>query len=80
MAEAAGVSEWLLAKKFRQKMGHSINTLIKRIRIELIKNMIETDTPIAKIAELTSFSDVHHIPRFFRRETGLSPTEYKRSL
>ncbi len=80
VAEAAGVSEWLLAKKFRGQMGHSINTLIKRIRIELIKNMIEADTPIAKIAELTNFSDVHHISRYFRRETGLSPTEYKKSL
>ncbi len=80
VAEAAGVSQGVLAKKFRLKLGYSVNTLIKNKRIELIKNMIEAGVPITEIAISTSFSDLQHISRFFRQETGITPTEYKKSL
>jgi AraC-like DNA-binding protein len=39
--------------------------------------LLETDLPVAKIAEHEGFKDGRHIARYFRTSKGLNPVSYR---
>lgn len=78
VVDQTGLSRRLLEQRFRRLVGHSIHSEIQRVRVDLVTRMLlETYMPIAEIAETMQFTDVAHLARFFRRETGCSPTQYR---
>ena len=69
-----------LTENFRQEFGITIAQYIMEKRIRLAKKRLtETEAPIAEIAESCGFSDLAYFSRCFRKATGLSPSEYRRS-
>jgi LacI family transcriptional regulator len=79
VVEAVSLSRRVLEKRFRRALGHSIHAEIRRVRTELIVQMLaETEMPISEIADALGFPSVAHVSRYFRKEKGMSPLKYRR--
>jgi LacI family transcriptional regulator len=60
-------------------LGRSVFDEIKRVRIDLISQMlIETDLSISDIASNLGYDNTNHIARYFKQKMGISPLEYRK--
>ncbi len=54
---------------------------INKVRIDTARELLSTGSyPISAIADITGFSDIYYFSKTFRKETGMSPSTYARSL
>ncbi len=68
-----------LERRFRQMLGRSPLDEIIRVRIELTKQMLsDTDMRMPKVAAAAGFSSASRLSVVFHKETGMTPTEYRR--
>jgi LacI family transcriptional regulator len=73
------VSRRNLHDKFIKTLGRSVYDEIKRVRIDLISQMlIETDLSISDIAMSLGYDNTNHIARYFKQKMGMSPVEYRK--
>ena len=78
VARAVGLSRRALEKRFRALLERSILEEIRRVRTDHIARMLlETDLPVASIAEMLGFADAHHFARYFRAGKQMSPLRYR---
>lgn len=78
VAEAAALSRRALEKRFRNLMGRSILDEIRRVRTDQIARMLlETNLPVAEIADSLGFADTQHIARYFRAGKRMNPAAYR---
>jgi signal transduction histidine kinase/AraC-like DNA-binding protein len=79
IAEHIGISADYLTDCFRQELGITPTTYIRRYRIrqacELLRN---SDQSITQVALAVGFSDSAHFARTFLREVGVTPKVYRR--
>lgn len=81
LAEAVGVHPVTLARGFRKAYGCSVGDYLRRLRIfRAAQRLAETDDPLAEIALGAGFADQSHFSNLFRRETGVSPSTFRRSV
>ena len=77
---ATGYSKDHIRRRFQQATGMSPNAFLRDVRIRYAKRLLkQRDTlhiPIHEIALMCGYYDVAYFCRIFRRETGLTPTEY----
>jgi AraC family transcriptional regulator len=79
IAERVGASAVHLARTFRRLRGESIGELVRRLRVERARRMLEDPSfALATIALEAGFADQSHFTRTFRRATGFTPREYRR--
>lgn len=65
----------------RQTYGCGINEQITRMRIQKAMELLSTtQLSNAEISRLTGFSDYNYFYRVFRRQTGLTPRQYRTSM
>ncbi len=70
-----------LEERFRKHVKRSILQEIRRVRIERACRLItETNHSIKKIAELLDFGPFAHFSRYFRREKGMTPLDYRKKF
>ncbi len=68
-----------LTRLFKKETGQTITEYIQSERIESTKKLMETTSlSVSKIAEKMGYSNFSHFARMFRKNTGLSPLEYKK--
>jgi LacI family transcriptional regulator len=80
ISKVVAKSRRTLEIKFRQELGCSIHEYIRRVRTDqIVKLLIETELPVARIAESLGFSDVQHFARYFRAGKQTSPLAYRRT-
>jgi LacI family transcriptional regulator len=73
------VSRSNLHDKFMKTLGRTVYDEIKRVRIDLICQMlIETDLSISDIALSLGYDNTNHIARYFRQKLGMSLQEYRK--
>jgi LacI family transcriptional regulator len=73
------VSRRNLHDKFVKTLGRSVYDEIKRVRIDLISQMlIETDLSISDIALSLGYDNTNHIARYFKQKMGISPVDYRK--
>lgn len=78
VVKATTVSRRVLEKKFHSILRRSVYREIRRIRVDLIRQvLVRTDLSIAEIARQTGFDGVAHVARYFRQETGMSLRQYR---
>jgi LacI family transcriptional regulator len=78
--KAVAVSRRSLERRFRVVLGRGLGEEIRRVRIEKAKGLLSgTGMPIAQVATSSGFSEAKHLSTVFRREMGLTPTEYRSS-
>ena len=80
-AEYAGLSESYLRKCLRRELGMSFVDCLTRHRIRVAKEMLSQNSlPIARISMRTGFSSARYFCYVFKRETGMTPKEYKMKI
>jgi len=79
IAAAAGVSRRVLERRFREVVGSGPLQEARRLRVERARTLLaETNLPMPSIAERCGFSTPQLFANVFRRQTGHSPTTYRR--
>ena len=72
------VSRRTLEKKFRDYLGMSPATVIRRARLMVVKRLLrETTFTMSQIAARSGFSHPEVLVRAFKRDTGLTPTQFR---
>jgi LacI family transcriptional regulator len=80
VSRAAGLSRRALENRFRLELGRSILQEIRRIRVDLISQMlVETDLPVSDIARALGYENLQHIARYFRKEKHMSLVAFRKS-
>ena len=80
LAALCGISTVYFRRLFRQVYGIPPVRYILRLRLERAKELIASGLyTVEKAAELSGFSDTCYFCRCFRTETGVTPTEYRRT-
>lgn len=69
-----------LGKLFKKEMGERFSTYITRIRVERAIEMIdrEKDVKVFEVAEKLGFTDSQYFSQVFKKQTGLTPSEYRK--
>jgi AraC family transcriptional regulator len=81
LAEAVGVHPATLARGFRKAYGCSVGAYLRRLRVaRAARQLADSNAPLAEIALAAGFSDQSHFSNVFRRETGLSPSAFRRAV
>lgn len=79
LAVGIGVSRRLLERKFRKTLGRSPLAEIQRLRLERAKALLlESDQSLASIAEQCGCADASQLVLRFRRETGMTPGQFRK--
>ena len=73
------VGKTKLAADFQAVTGQTIHEYVTAIRLYHVRTMLETDAPLDMIAAGCGFSCPASLIRTFRRETGMTPGEWRRS-
>ena len=81
IAESVDISRRTLQRRFQTLLGHSVEKEIMKARINRAKRLLsETDFSLAAIAIKTGFATADYFVQAFKRETGLTPGQYRRSI
>lgn len=71
----------LFSLLFKQYTGTNFVNYLQNLRIEEAKRLLKTtDWRVGEICHRVGFSDEKHFLKLFKTVTGLSPTEYRKSL
>lgn len=80
LAERLEVSKAHLSRCFMKTTGISPGKYITRVKIEYAKLLLrDEDVTISYVAEASGFANANYFAKVFRRETGMTPTEYLES-
>jgi AraC family transcriptional regulator len=80
IAASAGVHPAHLARAFRRYYGCTLSGHVSKLRVEFACHHLTTsDTPLAAIALAAGFSDQSHFSNTFKRHTGVTPADFRRS-
>lgn len=78
IAKSAGVHPVYLSRVFRRHYRCTIGDYIRRLRVEYASHQILTSkATLLEIAMTAGFSDQSHFSRIFKRQMGITPTEYR---
>ncbi|MEI5103521.1 AraC family transcriptional regulator [Streptomyces sp. PmtG] len=78
-ATRLGVSVSYLNEAVRTAMGRTPGELLRQARVHEAKRLlVRTELTVRQVADRVGFSDPAYFCRFFRRETGASPGDFRR--
>lgn len=78
IANWIGINHTYLEKLFKQEMGITIGKYIKQQKIKEAKNLlVYTDSGCSEIAQYLAFASGSHFAKDFKRETGMTPIQYR---
>ena len=76
-----GFNKTTLCQSFKSKYGCTIFNYVIKLKIKEAKALLRTDNlSITEISEHLGFESVHYFCRSFKKNTGVSPTEYSRMI
>ncbi len=80
LVEKLGMSYQQLSKLFSKHEAITLEKYIIRNKIERIKELIDSDEySLSEIAYMMDYSSVQYLSNQFKKETGMSVSEYKKS-
>lgn len=81
LAAKSSLSKYHLCKLFKATMNMTINDYVTHVRVQAAMDMLaNTNLPANKIAHKVGLDNENYFYRLFKKETGLTPKEYKISL
>ena len=81
LAQVHNVSVTQLKRCFRAEAGSSVIEYLTDVRIREAKRLIrENKLSMSQIAEAAGFSNIHYFSTVFKKQTGMTPTEYAQSV
>lgn len=70
-----------LSTLFKKEVGMTLTDYVNKNRIEYAQKLLRSTTlSIQDIAVQSGISDIHYFTRLFRRETGISPRDWRNQL
>lgn len=70
-----------LSSLFKKEVGMTLTDYVNKNRIEYAQKLLRSTTlSIQDIAVQSGISDIHYFTRLFRRETGMSPRDWRNQL
>ncbi len=70
-----------LQLRFHKVLNRGISEEIRRERIaEMTRQLVKTDLTIEQIAYRMEFNNIKNISRIFKKETGMTPFEYRKKM
>lgn len=79
LAESCGMSEKYFQQLFREIYHMSPGEQIRLLRMRKARELLESTTlPISRVAEESGFSNQYYFARYFREQTDMTPTQYRR--
>jgi AraC family transcriptional regulator len=80
LSAIVGLSRSHFSRSFRKALGEPPHAHIFRLRIERAMNLMrESDISLSQIALAAGFSDQAHFSNTFRRATGATPSQWRKS-
>ncbi len=80
-AAQLGISSNYLNVLTRKHLGKSaLNMINDRVILEIKRLLLRTDYDISEIAYKLGFNELSYFSRFFKRNTGMTPIEFRRSM
>ena len=76
-AHECGISVSYVKHLFKEYVGITPKAYYDQLRVRYASELIEKNIPISEIAENMSFSSSNYFSTFYKKHTGLMPTEYK---
>jgi AraC-like DNA-binding protein len=65
---------------FKAQFNSTPNRYLTSVRIEKAKELLLTSKiPIKQVAELSGFEDFYYFSKVFKKETGLSPMQFRKA-
>lgn len=81
IAASAGLSPYHFGRVFRVATGVPPHRFLTRMRIDVARRRLaDTDLSVTEIAQLCGFGSASQFSTAFRRETGMAPRTFRRSL
>ena len=78
LARQAGINEAKLKEGFRELYGQSIHTYLQQLRLQKAQQLLlTTNMSVTDITYDIGYSHVTHFTSLFKKETGLTPTEWR---
>lgn len=79
LSQNANISYEYFRRIFENVFGVSPVKYLNKLRIDRAKELLNSGMyTVADVAFQSGFSDISYFSRFFKKETGLSPSEYKK--
>ena len=82
LARRVHVSQSHLSFLFRHSLQTSCKGMLARIRVEKAKALLTENSrqPITDVALQVGFADLSHFEKYFRRQVGRTPREFRRMV
>lgn len=80
VADALFFSESYIKKAFKKETGKTIMEVFSELKIEEAKKLIAQGIPFGEIAETLSFCNKNYFTNVFKSISGMTPSDYKKSL
>lgn len=78
LADRIGYSKYYLSKKFKAEVGMSINSYIKKARIDRASYLLmSTNMDIDDISAMLHFGNRNFFTKIFKEETGSTPAKFR---
>jgi AraC-like DNA-binding protein len=79
LAKECGMSVSNMKRIFSRFSDMGIAKYFLGLKMRKAMAMLEAEIPASRVAELLDFSEINYFYTVFKRETGMTPTQYKRS-
>jgi len=81
LADQLYISACYLSMIFKKEAGETFLKYLMRVRLEAAKELLRnTDIRTTEIAERVGYPDINYFSFFFKKNVGISPREYRKSL
>ena len=78
IAQALGLSRGYFSSLFKKEMGIGVAAYIQKKRMEAARNMLRySDMSYVEISQTLAFSSQSHFIQVFKKETGMTPRQYR---
>jgi len=79
LASKIHINPAYLSRKFQEEVGVGFSEYVNHYRLMMAKKMLidKPEASIGEISEKCGFNSQHYFSQMFRKETGLSPREYR---
>ncbi len=80
VARVAAMEKHAFCRYFRQNVGITYGRWITRLRVDKAKRMMrQADWSLAEVAAMCGFVEYRTFSRRFKKTTGMSPSQYRRT-
>ena len=80
MAEAVGLGRTVFYEKIRELVGVSPSDFLKQVRMQRACQLLaKSRLSVAEVAYAIGFTDPKYFTKCFKKDTGMTPTEYRTS-